>query len=104
MSDKLKPCPFCGGDAHLKYIVNEGAGVTHYGVNCCYCSVEKVWFEDQGRAVKIWNTRTDIADELAAALRFCITPAAGRVIPDGTAYDRAQAALAKYKENQNEQN
>lgn len=63
MTDKLKPCPFCGGEAvlrivepHTHYIVD----MPDYGggafVECteCTCGVSA---ETEQAAVKVWNIR-----------------------------------------------
>lgn len=49
MTDKLKPCPFCGGEA--KWFNTESKV---YCVKCC-CSTAA--FIDKRDATKSWNTR-----------------------------------------------
>lgn len=56
---KLKPCPFCGGEAKVDYAIND---YNRWGVSCntCGCVVE-VGFGDYEdtveEAVKAWNRR-----------------------------------------------
>lgn len=63
MTDKLKPCPFCGGEAVLRYIKPH----THYIVDMpdygggafiecteCTCGISA---ETEDGAIKAWNTR-----------------------------------------------
>lgn len=62
MPAKLKPCPFCGGEAKLmKY------GNSHY-VSCLKCSVSTVRsFQECGEgnehAISLWNERVDTKEE-----------------------------------------
>lgn len=64
MSEELKACPFCGGEAWIDY--HEGS--YEYGgwadISCSVCGVDMGVTEDadsgeslKGRAVKKWNTR-----------------------------------------------
>ena len=38
---ELKPCPFCGGEAHIEH---EYAGVGHSYVCCKKCGLNIIWF------------------------------------------------------------
>jgi Lar family restriction alleviation protein len=51
MTDKLKPCPFCGGEAS---VVN---GYCSHWITCktCFCGTDV--FEELEEAINRWNTR-----------------------------------------------
>ena len=66
MTDRLKPCPFCGGDADLE----KGIGRFEHSVVCqkCRCKTRIHAFEED--AIKKWNTRKPmdrIVERLEAA-------------------------------------
>lgn len=53
MSEKLKPCPFCGGEVQL---------IGEFGVNCpCVecpnCKIRTAW-QIRDEAIYAWNRRT----------------------------------------------
>lgn len=48
---KLKPCPFCGGEAHFPT-------VTETWIGCKSCGFETSYSEDKEWLVNTWNTRT----------------------------------------------
>lgn len=56
--ERLKPCPFCGGEAEMY----EGHR-DHWKVRCTSCgALPGRWFAREGaqlKAVKLWNTRTN---------------------------------------------
>ena len=56
MSDELKPCPFCGGDAFLRDDVSHG---TAFFIGCATeeCFGEIHWAYTEAEAVASWNTR-----------------------------------------------
>ena len=57
MPIKLKPCPFCGGEAR-RY-----CGKTDFhGIVCKKCSAKIYGYGSQGAATKAWNRRVDNAD------------------------------------------
>ena len=60
MSDELKPCPFCGGEAKMNRV---GNGV--YEIVCsnngCRVQPETPRVGDETEAVKAWNTRAERA-------------------------------------------
>ena len=47
---KLKPCPFCGGEARW-------ANDDENWIECSYCGVETRFFDDTQEAIKAWNRR-----------------------------------------------
>lgn len=51
--DKLKPCPFCGGEAYIEIICN---GLVEVRCKGCYASVPAKY---QNKAVERWNRRAD---------------------------------------------
>ena len=54
---QLKPCPFCGGDAHIDETVNGGTRKM-YRIECAECYANSQWFFDHpDGAVEIWNRR-----------------------------------------------
>ena len=57
---KLKPCPFCGGEARW---VNDDES----WIKCSYCGVETMYFDDTQEAIEAWNRREPI-DEIVEQL------------------------------------
>ena len=59
MSDKLKPCPFCGGNAHIEDIMNatwmivcnECGGSVSFGLDGCDATKDE--------AITAWNRRVE---------------------------------------------
>lgn len=61
--DKLKPCPFCGGEATIEsFQVRKGFEAV---IQCCGCLVNMptITYDDEETAkensVKAWNRRTE---------------------------------------------
>ena len=59
MSDKLLPCPFCGGEARMqkKFFNVESVALMRFQVACMECGANNDWYTDKGYAIKAWNTR-----------------------------------------------
>ena len=58
MNEKLKPCPFCGGEAKLidPYVsTNRWA----YFIECQNCKATKGYYQNKKVAINAWNTRVD---------------------------------------------
>ncbi len=51
---ELKKCPFCGGEAKMKYNVNK-----YYWAVCSECSVETDGSYSKIEAIKQWNRRAN---------------------------------------------
>lgn len=69
MSNELKPCPFCGGDASL--IVKTFFGFPEeeiYTVACNDCKSQSCYSDDRKETVKVWNTRP-VKDETYRLLK-----------------------------------
>ena len=62
MSEKLKPCPFCGG---LAWPGQDATVGTQFWITCGdeKCSAEQRPFDDLEDAITAWNTRPDIRRE-----------------------------------------
>lgn len=77
--NKLKPCPFCGGEAQLAIAPsNEYVGIPCYAVTCKHCKVmmgtvqkgQTDFYRTAQEAIEIWNTRKPmerIVEELDGA-------------------------------------
>ena len=52
MSEKLKPCPFCGGEAKVKRFF----GCAYITVGCKKCNVQ-INRDTKKAAIAAWNTR-----------------------------------------------
>ena len=64
MNSDLKPCPFCGGNAEIKYeeYVTDVVSAFVYCTNCkvkFYVSFEDSKEEAYIKLVKLWNTRVN---------------------------------------------
>lgn len=73
--EKLKPCPFCGGQVQLE-TVKSRAG-TLYGVVCrntgnrgCTCAMEQVPSRSAEAAIARWNMRKPMEELIAENERF----------------------------------
>ena len=67
MSDKLKPCPFCGGKA-----IVSGCDDTLWSVICKKCAASIDYNETKQEAIEEWNRRVQpmfTPDELDAIRR-----------------------------------
>lgn len=54
MSIELKPCPFCGGEAHMS-ASSDGYGVQCWSRRCLDMQMEELPTEEA--AIEAWNTR-----------------------------------------------
>lgn len=64
MEQKLKECPFCGGEAHLSYAVGTGERKRTIGCLNDDC-LNTRWWKDESEIseedlIKIWNTRLQV--------------------------------------------
>ena len=94
----LLPCPFCGGPASIHKGMQ---AFDDFEVHCDPCGMCGPNFGSMGEtltpkedAIAAWNTRADLADALAAALREIASYDTGATA--GLA-DTAKAALAAYE-------
>lgn len=64
MSDELKVCPFCGGDARIhSKVLAEGFDSGYWAV-CDECGKgDTLPHESEEKAAAAWNTRAAVADE-----------------------------------------
>ena len=53
-NDGVRSCPFCGGEAQIKYIQKP---FMHGWVGCPSCKIYKQWQHSPKEAVEIWNRR-----------------------------------------------
>ena len=59
MNDKLKPCPFCGGEAKVsKYEII--TNMPTHSVHCADC-YSRTWgmFDKEKQAIEAWNRRVN---------------------------------------------
>lgn len=57
MSNKLKPCPFCGGKVKM-YVDSVDAYNNSYNFWCNNCNMITTYqYSDEEKAIETWNTR-----------------------------------------------
>ena len=62
MTEKLKPCPFCGGKAKLQRDV---IGLLFkprlwYSVRCSWCEISTVKSNSRDFVIECWNRRAEV--------------------------------------------
>lgn len=64
MTEQLKPCPFCGSEAELRFSEGE-SGKRYYWIPCKKCSCCQTIFDTPQEAVSAWNNRPieDLKDD-----------------------------------------
>lgn len=53
MTEKLKPCPFCGGEAELRTI----GKLAYVECSICHCQTDGVYYKQKKEEIKRWNNR-----------------------------------------------
>ena len=72
--EKLKPCPFCGGEAAIGDTIDEN-GVLVYTVGCHKCKIaiakqrDGYFWQRKKEAIVAWNRRSDGARNSLSHLR-----------------------------------
>ncbi|HUS89670.1 MAG TPA: Lar family restriction alleviation protein [Desulfosporosinus sp.] len=72
MNDKLKPCPFCGGEADVS-IGHNGENEELIYVECVSCAGMANMYKYRAEAITAWNARTkdpQVADLQAEVKRL----------------------------------
>ena len=59
MSEKLKPCPFCGGEAELIQHHERDNEYYSYFVHCKKCVIRTTYLQSAKKVIAAWNTRTE---------------------------------------------
>ena len=72
MSNELKPCPFCGGEAEICSHYFEEEDMTLWQARCkerpyavehpCYTADSFISFDNKEQAIEAWNRRANDAD------------------------------------------
>lgn len=57
MSDELKPCPFCGGDAMTCF--DDERMIFRHSVECIVCGGRSCWYSTKDVAAVAWNARAE---------------------------------------------
>ena len=57
MADKLKPCPFCGGDNTDIISADIIAGTQYWRIHCYGCGCTQTPVSDKEEAIEKWNNR-----------------------------------------------
>lgn len=65
MSDELKPCPFCGGEAKCE--IQDGE--MFYFVECVDCGNATCGWVYESRAIEKWNARPALKPTIADCLK-----------------------------------
>lgn len=59
MSEELKPCPFCGGEAKKQEVKTTILSDTYWGIKCTKCNCGTVGYLNYNYAIKAWNRRAN---------------------------------------------
>ena len=63
MAEKLKPCPFCGGEARMVLQHNDDGTWVRYYVCCYACGSKTKEYKAHEIAHRAWNRRAGDSDE-----------------------------------------
>ena len=66
--EKLKPCPFCGGEAEVRKFTETKFFVQCFFVQCKSCLIGTT-FKSEHEAVKVWNRRYTVFSKLKKVVR-----------------------------------
>lgn len=70
MTEKLKPCPFCGGNkVSISQGLKGGCVKAHY-IECEDCAASSEMHFSIDSAVEAWNSRTNMHTELESAIDY----------------------------------
>ena len=61
MSEKLKPCPFCGGNAELESSYADYVGSRLHKIVCKVCGCQTNYEHPMQKAIDVWNRRAENA-------------------------------------------
>ena len=59
MSEELKPCPFCGGEADLREVTGGFFVVYCTNIKGCALNPTTLGYETQEEAAEAWNRRAE---------------------------------------------
>lgn len=65
MSEELKRCAFCKGEAYIEMYSGGGKDDCHYYVYCTDCKVSLGGFDNEEEAIKAWNQREPKLERLS---------------------------------------
>ena len=64
MMERLKPCPFCGGEASIDWSYHLCAAPVTYNVECRRCTAKIEYpYDSEEEAVMAWNRRAERSEE-----------------------------------------
>ena len=63
MNEKLKPCPFCGGEAHY-FDCGVKGDFEEWLIECSNCHIAMIYYDDgcvstKAEAARAWNRRAN---------------------------------------------
>ena len=76
MTDRLRECPFCGGEARITKLP-KSVKPKAYHIGCSQCGTVKILFMTEEEAIENWNTRKPMdriveqLEERTAFLKDC---------------------------------
>ena len=71
MTNKLKPCPFCGGETEWWQQFGWDRKPLGYVAGCCSCGIQTWICDTKEQAIAAWNTRAHKPFVLTNGVAFC---------------------------------
>lgn len=59
MTDKLLPCPFCGGETRMAHTTQLWEPRKSYWAKCSSCHMSGRHYQTEAEAIAAWNTRAE---------------------------------------------